>query len=234
MTTCRDIHLLGATLAETRPEILFGVPRTYEKIHSAVQAVLATDAGQAERFAAALAVGARVAEQHARGDALPADLAAEHERVDAELAASGAPAARSRRRARRDHLGRAHPRRGAPLLPQLGRAALRALRHVGVERPDDVGALPGEAGHRRPGHPGHGAAPHRRGRGAGTGRQHLPGLPQRPRAHGRDARRRRLAPHRRHRSSSTTTATCASSTARRSSSSPTGARTSRPPTSRPR
>ena len=84
VTTCRDIHQLGATLADTRPEVLFGVPRTFEKIHSAVQAVLATDASQAERFAQALAVGARVAELTARGDAIPADLVAEHERADRE------------------------------------------------------------------------------------------------------------------------------------------------------
>ena len=45
VTTCADIRLLGAMLAETQPQILFGVPRTFEKIHSTVQAVLAADAG---------------------------------------------------------------------------------------------------------------------------------------------------------------------------------------------
>ncbi len=84
VTTCPDIRLLGATLAETRPQILFGVPRTYEKIHSAVQAVLAADPGRAEVFAQALAVGARVAEHRARGEALSTELAAEYDRVDAE------------------------------------------------------------------------------------------------------------------------------------------------------
>jgi long-subunit acyl-CoA synthetase (AMP-forming) len=84
VTTCADIRLLGATLAETRPQILFGVPRTYEKIHSAVQAVLASDPGRAEVFARALAVGARVAEHRARSEALSTELAAEYERVDAE------------------------------------------------------------------------------------------------------------------------------------------------------
>jgi long-chain acyl-CoA synthetase len=84
VTTCADIRLLGALLAETRPQILFGVPRTFEKIHSAVQAVLAADAGRAEVFAQALEVGARVAEHRARGEALSVQLTAEYERVDAE------------------------------------------------------------------------------------------------------------------------------------------------------
>lgn len=84
VTTCADIRLLGATIAETRPQILFGVPRTYEKIHSVVQAVLAADPGRAEVFAEALAVGARVAEHRSRGDELSVELAAEYERVDAE------------------------------------------------------------------------------------------------------------------------------------------------------
>jgi long-chain acyl-CoA synthetase len=84
VTTCADIRLLGATLAETKPQILFGVPRTFEKIHSTVQAVLAADPGRAEVFARALAIGAQVAEARARGEELSVELAAEYERVDAE------------------------------------------------------------------------------------------------------------------------------------------------------
>ena len=84
VTTCADIRLLGALLAETRPQILFGVPRTFEKIHSTVQAVLAADAGRAEVFAQALAVGAEVAAVRARGDEPSVELAAEYARVDAE------------------------------------------------------------------------------------------------------------------------------------------------------
>jgi long-chain acyl-CoA synthetase len=84
VTTCADIRLLGATLAETRPQILFGVPRTFEKIHSAVQAVLAADPGRAEVFAQALEIGAQVAERRMRGEALSVELAADYERVDAE------------------------------------------------------------------------------------------------------------------------------------------------------
>jgi long-chain acyl-CoA synthetase len=84
VTTCADIRLLAATLAETRPQILFGVPRTFEKIHSTVQSVLAADPGRADVFAQALAIGAEVAETRARGEELSIELAAEYERVDAE------------------------------------------------------------------------------------------------------------------------------------------------------
>jgi long-subunit acyl-CoA synthetase (AMP-forming) len=84
VTTCADIRLLGAMLAETRPQILFGVPRTFEKIHSTVQAVLASDPARAEVFAHALEVGARVAEHRARGEALSVELAAEYEKADTE------------------------------------------------------------------------------------------------------------------------------------------------------
>jgi len=84
VTTCADIRRLGAALAETRPQILFGVPRTFEKIHSGVQAVLAADPGRAEVFAQALAIGGRVAECRARGEELSIELAAEYDRVDAE------------------------------------------------------------------------------------------------------------------------------------------------------
>jgi long-chain acyl-CoA synthetase len=84
VTTCADIRGLGAALAESRPELLFGVPRTFEKIHSTVQGVLAADPVRAEQFAHALEVGGRVAELRARGEVVPTELEAEHGVVDAE------------------------------------------------------------------------------------------------------------------------------------------------------
>jgi long-chain acyl-CoA synthetase len=85
VTMCPDIRQLGAVLAAARPQILFGVPRTYEKIHSGIQAVLAGDPEQAEVFGRALAVGARADVFRARGEALPADLADELEHADAGM-----------------------------------------------------------------------------------------------------------------------------------------------------
>src|SRR5690349_20765861 len=85
VTTCSDTRGLGAALAEARPQLLFGVPRTFEKIHSTVQAVLAADPGRAEQFARAIDVGGQVAHLRSRGVAVPDDLAAEFDVVDAEL-----------------------------------------------------------------------------------------------------------------------------------------------------
>jgi long-chain acyl-CoA synthetase len=85
VTTCPDIRQLGMVLAASRPQLLFGVPRTYEKIHSGIQAVLAADPERAETFAQALVVGGRVADHRARGEPLPTDLARAHQRVEAEV-----------------------------------------------------------------------------------------------------------------------------------------------------
>ena len=84
ITTCPDIRGPGAALLDSRPQLLFGVPRTFEKIHSTVQAVLATDADHAERFTRALELGARVAELQSRDEAVPDELATEHAAADAE------------------------------------------------------------------------------------------------------------------------------------------------------
>jgi long-subunit acyl-CoA synthetase (AMP-forming) len=85
VTTCPDIRQLGATLAAARPQILFGVPRTYEKIHSGIQAALAIDASRAEAFAEALEVGARVADAQARDADIPSALQREFDEVDANV-----------------------------------------------------------------------------------------------------------------------------------------------------
>jgi long-chain acyl-CoA synthetase len=85
VTTCPDIRQLGAVLAASRPQILFGVPRTYEKIHSGIQAVLAIDASRAEAFAQALEVGARVADARARDAEIPPALRRDFDEVDANV-----------------------------------------------------------------------------------------------------------------------------------------------------
>ena len=60
VTTCPDLHFLANYLRETEPELLFGVPRTYEKIHSGIRAVLAADPAKSEEFDRALAIGLEV------------------------------------------------------------------------------------------------------------------------------------------------------------------------------
>jgi len=84
LTVCPDLHLVLAAFQESRPEVLFGVPRTYERIHSGVRAVLATDRDKEAAFDDALAVGGEVAAARARGETPTGALAAAWERADAE------------------------------------------------------------------------------------------------------------------------------------------------------
>jgi long-chain acyl-CoA synthetase len=85
ITTCPDIRFLGPYLGDTLPQLFFGVPRTYEKMHGAVRSLLASDSENEAAFDRALAVGMRVATARARGEALPADLAQQHEQAEAEI-----------------------------------------------------------------------------------------------------------------------------------------------------
>jgi long-chain acyl-CoA synthetase len=84
ITVCPDLHLVLAAFQEARPELLFGVPRTYERIHSGVRAVLAADPDHEAAFDDALAVGAEVAAMRARGEEPRGALADAWERADGE------------------------------------------------------------------------------------------------------------------------------------------------------
>jgi long-chain acyl-CoA synthetase len=85
VTTCPDLRLLTAYLRDTEPELLFGVPRTYEKIHSGVRAVLAADPAKEAEFERALAVGHEVATARARGEAPSHAVVAAFEEVDESI-----------------------------------------------------------------------------------------------------------------------------------------------------
>jgi len=50
VTTCPDMSLVGAYLRDVRPNIMFGAPRVWEKIHAGVVAALAADPDKAARF----------------------------------------------------------------------------------------------------------------------------------------------------------------------------------------
>ena len=84
ITVCPDLHEVLSVFQHARPNILFGVPRTYERIHSGLRAVLAGDPDNEATFDAALAVGREVAAMHASGAEPTGDLASVWERVDAE------------------------------------------------------------------------------------------------------------------------------------------------------
>jgi long-chain acyl-CoA synthetase len=57
VTTCPEGGQVASYLPHVRPEIFFGVPRVWEKIHAGVQAVVAADPAQQQAFEAALASG---------------------------------------------------------------------------------------------------------------------------------------------------------------------------------
>ncbi|HEX5587193.1 MAG TPA: long-chain fatty acid--CoA ligase [Acidimicrobiia bacterium] len=84
ITACPDLHLVLGAFQEARPQLLFGVPRTYERIHSGVRAVLAGDPDKEAAFDRALAVGRDVAATRALGDEPSGALASRWEQVDAE------------------------------------------------------------------------------------------------------------------------------------------------------
>ncbi|HEV2310715.1 MAG TPA: AMP-dependent synthetase/ligase, partial [Acidimicrobiia bacterium] len=79
VTTCPEPSLLTSYLPEVRPEVMFAVPRVWEKLHAGVLALAAKDPEQRAALEAALAVGEREQEYRARGEALPRDLAGEYE-----------------------------------------------------------------------------------------------------------------------------------------------------------
>ena len=79
VTTCPEPTLVARYLPEVRPELLFAVPRIWEKLHAGVLAVTGQDPQQAETLEAALAVGDREQGFRARGEPLSAELAAEYE-----------------------------------------------------------------------------------------------------------------------------------------------------------
>jgi long-chain acyl-CoA synthetase len=86
VTTCPEASQVAKYLPEVRPEIMFAVPRVWEKIHAGVLAIAGANPEQKAALDAALPVGERAAEYRARGEALPADLAAELETVEPTLA----------------------------------------------------------------------------------------------------------------------------------------------------
>ncbi|HET7655103.1 MAG TPA: AMP-dependent synthetase/ligase [Acidimicrobiales bacterium] len=81
---CPDTGLIAEYLRDVHPNLLFGVPRIFEKIHAGVMAVVANEP-DAERRAAmenALAVGRKVAEAKANGENIDDDLRAQHEQAE--------------------------------------------------------------------------------------------------------------------------------------------------------
>ena len=69
VTTCPDPGLLSGYVRETRPEVLFGVPRVWEKFHAGVMGALAADSARLEQFNGAVAMAQPLVDAVTAGEA---------------------------------------------------------------------------------------------------------------------------------------------------------------------
>lgn len=75
VTTCPDPTQIAAYATEVHPEIMFGVPRVWEKIYAGVQAALAADPENKQKFDEAVAAAIPIAERRTMGTATEEDEA---------------------------------------------------------------------------------------------------------------------------------------------------------------
>ncbi len=68
---CPDVNELSVYLRAVRPQLMFGVPRVWEKIHSGINAALATDPERKQRFDEGVALAAAI--RAATVDVAPTD-----------------------------------------------------------------------------------------------------------------------------------------------------------------
>jgi long-chain acyl-CoA synthetase len=81
---CPAIDRLGETLTEVRPDLFFGVPRVWEKMHAALLAGIEAEPDAARKAAVrrALEIGERVVALEQAGQPASADLAEARDRAD--------------------------------------------------------------------------------------------------------------------------------------------------------
>jgi long-chain acyl-CoA synthetase len=87
VTTCPEPGKVATYLPGVRPEVMFAVPRIWEKIYAGIQAVAAANPDNQKKLDAALEVGRQVAEHDARGEEPPPKLQAAFAEVDAQVLA---------------------------------------------------------------------------------------------------------------------------------------------------
>jgi long-chain acyl-CoA synthetase len=85
--TCPDLTQLAAYLVQSRPHVLFGPPRVWEKLKAGIEAAVGAQGEEAAgRFAMGLDVGKQVAGKKALGEEMPEDLAGIWTMVDEKFA----------------------------------------------------------------------------------------------------------------------------------------------------
>lgn len=75
VTSCPDTALLTTYLAQVKPNLMFGVPRVWEKIHAGVSAALAADPEKQQKFAEAVEAAIPISERMTDGTATEEDVA---------------------------------------------------------------------------------------------------------------------------------------------------------------
>ena len=73
VTDCPDAGQIAAYAREVRPQIMFGVPRVWEKIHAGVQAALGADPEKKAKFDEAVAAAIPISERRTLGTATAED-----------------------------------------------------------------------------------------------------------------------------------------------------------------
>jgi long-chain acyl-CoA synthetase len=73
ITTCPEAGQIAAYLREVRPQIAFGVPRVWEKMHGGVMAALAANPEQKQKFDEAVAAALPIVRKRTAGEALTDD-----------------------------------------------------------------------------------------------------------------------------------------------------------------
>jgi len=75
VSTCPEPSMLTAYLAEVRPNLVFGVPRVWEKLHAGITAALAADPEKAEKFNEAVEAAKPIRDKITWGTATEEELA---------------------------------------------------------------------------------------------------------------------------------------------------------------
>jgi len=70
ITCCPEAGEIGTYLREVHPQVAFGVPRVWEKIHAGVSAALSADPEKKQKFDEAVAAGAPIARKKTMGEEL--------------------------------------------------------------------------------------------------------------------------------------------------------------------
>ncbi|HEX2039059.1 MAG TPA: AMP-dependent synthetase/ligase [Acidimicrobiales bacterium] len=83
VTTCPEPTQIAEYLREVRPQVMFGVPRIWEKIYAGVNAALAADPEKKQKFDEAVAAATPLVEKRDRGEELTAEEQGTWEFLDA-------------------------------------------------------------------------------------------------------------------------------------------------------